>query len=92
MKILYYAENNWMPFSTQEECEKYEAEELVRAKRWLDNSATSKFEKLKNDLACARSISPGTIVTCSYDSLAIKRMVKVCQSFAEENKAYLSHY
>lgn len=98
MRTVYYPEkgNKNQVFFSKESCEQYEKQEEEREKRWLEhmetNSPFAKLEKLKRDLEMASTIPSGTIATCSYDCLAIKGMVKVCQTFAEDNKKYLSYY
>lgn len=98
MRTVYYLEignTNW-GYSSKEECEKYEAKERERVDRWIENmrqnSSAAKLEQLKLDLEKANTIWPGTLATCSYESLAIKGMVQVCQKFIEENKEYLKSY
>lgn len=90
--VSYYAEGNALPFSNEEDCRKAEEEFLERAKRWQQETAEAKLDKLKHDLEQASIIPLGTIATCSYTALAIKNLVKVCQAFVEQNKQYLNYY
>ena len=91
-QTLFYAEGYSHPFSNESDCKKYEDDMKESIARWKDNSSKSKFEKLKHDLEQSTYIHPSTIATCSFDAIAIKSMVKVCQKFAEENKEYLNYY
>ena len=73
-------------------CEIYEENLEKRRQSWAENSPRTKFDKLVYELEKAYDIHPDTIATCSFTSLQIKGMVKVCQKFAEENKEYLNYY
>lgn len=96
MKIIYYPEhgNNHYPFSSKEECLKYEESFRKKELEWKSIIITPKdhLEKLILNLETAMTIPLGTIATCTFESLQIKGMVRVCQEFAEENKKYLSYY
>lgn len=87
-----YTAHDGKRFRSQAECEDYEKELTKKAKYWNENSPQSKFDKLIYDLERATDIHPDTIATCSFTSLQIKNMVKVCQKFTEENKEYLNYY
>lgn len=88
----YYAEGYYQPFATEEEALAYEARMKELLARLADNSSSSKFSLLVAELEAAQVIPEGTLATCSYESLAIKAMVKVCQKFVEANKEALNYY
>lgn len=90
--ITYHADGYFHPFATEEEALAYEARMKELWARLADNSSSSKFNLLVAELEAARVIPEGTLATCSYESLAIKAMVKVCQKFVEDNKKFLDYY
>lgn len=92
MKILYISDYSSRTFTAKEDCEKFENDLRSKMEEWAKKSAESKLDKLIFELKEESFIPIGTIATCSYESLAIKRMVKVCQKFVEENKEYLNNY
>lgn len=98
MRILYYPEvgNTNYGFPSAEQCEKYENEKRSEyedfKRRMIENSSYCKLSKLKDELDRSATIPENTIATCSFDSLAIKGMVNVCQRFVDENKHYLQYY
>ncbi len=92
-KITYfYAEGDNRPYSSEEEALKVEE----RNKEWreglINNDPHVKLSKLKDDLDKAMYIHPATMATCTFSSLQVKAMVKVCQTFADVNKEYLNYY
>lgn len=89
----YYADGyNW-PFNSEEEALKKETELKEHQKQWFENnSSESKMKELLHNLEQSQYIHPHTLATCTFDSIRIKMMVKVCQAFAEKNKEYLNYY
>ncbi len=94
--IVYFPDttyHNWeYGYKTEEEAREKEKEERDRSKAWEANTPDAKLDKLRFDLKDCLFIHPQTMATCSFDAIRIKKMVRVCQKFAEENKVYLDYY
>lgn len=90
--VSYYADGDPRPYDTKEEALRVEARNKEWYDGWLKNNVDTKLMILKDNLDKAMYIHPGTIATCSFQSLQMKALVKVCQAFAEENKEYLNYY
>lgn len=91
-KTIYYVDGIYYPFYNKEEAERVEEDLKKTFINLKEHSSKHKLEKLILDLKNAEYIPEGTIATCSFDSLGIKNMVKVCQKFAEDHKEYLKYY
>jgi hypothetical protein len=94
---LYYADctNGFLDsrgFATAAEALAVEKQHREFEERWKENSPETKLEKLISELNQCQIINPETIATCTFDSIRVKAMVRVCQKFAEENKQYLNYY
>jgi hypothetical protein len=93
MRTLYFADFGGTPYSSEAECLAAEAKERERQEYWrTHHDPRTKLEQLKAQLDAAMNIDPRTIATCSFDSLQVKGLVRVCQAFAETNKQYLDYY
>lgn len=89
----YYIDGFYSPFFNKEEAEAAELKYKENLKRWQDNSAQSKYEKLVHELKdCLYIDEERTMVTCSFDDLRIKHLIRICEKFAEDNKEYLKYY
>ncbi len=88
----YYADNCFVAFNSEEEAKKYEDERKELEAAAVSRSPQVLLKLLIKDLEEAPMIPEGTIATCSFQSLQLKGMVKVCQAFAEKYKEYLNYY
>lgn len=88
----YYVDGYYRGFDTEEEAKKYEDRQKALNAAAESRSPQAVFNLLINDLEKASVIPEGIICTCSFESLQIKAMVKVCQAFAEKYKEYLNYY
>lgn len=91
-ETLYYVDGIASPFRTKEEAERAEKNQAEQRKLWLQNTPESKLNELCHRLKQCQYVHPSTIATCTYDSIRIKSMIKVCQEFVEKNKEFLNHY
>lgn len=88
----YYAEGSSQTFYNKEDALREEGRiREISVMRKLD-CPNSKLTVLKIDLENCLYVSPETMATCTFDSLRIKGMVRVCRKFVEENKKYLNYY
>lgn len=93
MRTFYMAEGSNAVYTNPEECRAEEERRKNQQEEWkIRFDSYAKLEKLKTELDEAMLIAPGTIATCTANSLQIKALVRTCQKFVEENKDYLRYY
>ncbi len=90
--ITYYSDYSTVPYNSEEDALKAEACHKKINEEYNKNTAKAKFDKLEFELKECLNVWAGTIATCSFDSISIKGMVRVCQKFAEEHKKFLTYY
>lgn len=96
MRTVYYIEGSNFPYTDLEKAKKAEAKAIEQQKIWQENwqkhNPKLKLDKLISELENCMHIPEYVVGTCTYDSMRVKGMVRVCQKFAEENKIYLTYY
>ncbi len=91
-QVTRYIAEDGKTFDNQVDCANYEYQ--LRYWKEYEEKGCPKaiLSKLVHELTECLDVPEGIVVTCSHDAIRMKRMIHVCQKFAENYKSWLAHY